>query len=122
MFGHLKKLGVLLGNVIQFVCIPMVWWISLLDQILFPGSREPASAIKTSHSGHSCKAPAVMTHQDVMNGYVICNCGVSLKVFAGCSDPSQLRGLDIDPKTILANCNTKVFFALDDQPGDGKHS
>lgn len=119
MFGHLKKLGVLLGNVIQFVCIPFVWWISLLDQILFPGSREPARATSNSHSGHNCKTQTVMTHQDVMNGYVICNCGASHKVISGCSDPSQLRGLDIDPKTIMASCNTKVFFAID-QPSDGK--
>lgn len=120
MFGHLKKLGILLGNVIQFVCIPIVWWISLLDQILFPGSREPVSATSNSHSGHTCNAPAMMTHQDVMNGYVICKCGASLKVYSGCSDPSRLSGLDIDPKTILASGNTKVFFALDDKPSDGK--
>lgn len=120
MFGHLKKLAILLGNVIQFVCIPMVWWISLMDQILFPGSREPASTTTKPRSGPACKTPTVMTYQDVMNGYVICNCGASHKVISGCSDPSQVRNVYADSKPILASCNTKVFFALDDKPSDGK--
>jgi hypothetical protein len=121
MIDRLNKFGVLLGNVIQFVCIPFVWWISLLDQMLCPGrSRGPAKATARSHSGHTCKAPTVMSHQDVMNGYVICSCGASLKVISGCSDASQVRNLYADPKTLLASCNTKVFFALDDQQNDGK--
>lgn len=120
MFGHLKKLGILLGNVFQFVCIPIVWWISLLDQILFRGGREPGSATSNSRSGSTCKSPTGMTYQDFMKGYVICNCGASHKVIAGCSDPSQMRKIYAHTKPILPSCNTKVFFPLDDQPNDGK--
>lgn len=58
MIDRLKKLFVLLGNVIRFVCIPIVWWISLLDQMLSPGQcREPTKNTPKGHSGHTRKSP-----------------------------------------------------------------
>jgi hypothetical protein len=50
----------------------------------------------------SCAAHLEPSLDAVIKGEHRCDCGSMYKVISACADVSQLRGLDIDPKTITA--------------------
>lgn len=122
MINRVKNLLLLLGNVVQFVCIPLVWWISTMEQMLSGRGRTPDNykAMTNEHSGRTCTAPSVVSHQDIIAGTVSCECGAVHKVIAGCSDSAPMRNAYSDEKAIVANCHTKVFMRLDDVSEGGK--
>lgn len=64
-----------------------------------------------------CNAPMKIPSQAILSPEYRCGCGVTYKVVSAISDPSQLRGLDIDPKVFLGNCSMKFFVTSEERPG-----